>query len=178
MTSSKKLAAAAWRFSRCSCGRASEHANVKGMPRVPRDQPEDVQVPGREIDQPLGPTWKNLRTAFIWEDARHDAKLSCLTKRVMGVRRRRRRVAGYAQVKATGAGHTVTATCPNGDIVLGGGNLGGEVAGSYPSSTTSWTIVVPTTTTSRRSPRSRLRGGATVLAGRHRVSTVDRDMSA
>jgi hypothetical protein len=68
--------------------------------------------------------------------------VACLTKLVDGgVGGVAGAVAGYAQVKATGTGHTVTATCPDGDIVLGGGNLGGEVAGSYPSSNTSWTIV-------------------------------------
>jgi hypothetical protein len=96
----------------------------------------------REIDQPIAPTWKNLRTAFVWEDARHDTKLTCLTRRINGAAGGvAGAVAGYAQVKKTGTGHTVTVTCPKGDIVLGGGNIGGEAAGSYPSSSRSWTIV-------------------------------------
>jgi hypothetical protein len=95
-----------------------------------------------EIDQPRGPTWKNLRKAFIWEDARDDVKFQCLTRRVNGgAGGVAGAVAGYAQVRKTGTGHTVTVTCPKGDIVLGGGNTAGELAGSYPSSSSSWTIV-------------------------------------
>ena len=147
MTSSKKWAVAAVAMLTllvpAVAAATSEHANVKGMPEgYLAINPKTCKFLVREIDQPLGPTWKNLRTAFVWEAARHDAKLSGLTKRVDGAFGGvAGAVAGYAQVKATGAGHTVTATCPDGDIVLGGGNLGGEVAGSYPSSTTSWTIV-------------------------------------
>jgi hypothetical protein len=104
--------------------------------------PKTCKFLHREIDQPLGPTWKNLRKAFIWEDARHDAKLSCLTRRVNGAAGGvAGAVAGYARVSKTGTGHTVTVTCPDGDIVLGGGIQSGEAAGSYPSSDTTWTIV-------------------------------------
>ena len=122
---------------------AVEHLEGKGFPEGYLSiNPRTCKFVHREIDQPLGPTWKNLRTAFVWEDARHDAKLSCLTRRVNGEAGGvAGAVAGYAQVKQTGTGHTVTVTCPKGDIVLGGGNLAGEIAGSYPSSDTSWTIV-------------------------------------
>ena len=147
MTSSKKLAAVAVAFLALLVPAValatSEHASTKRFPEgYLAINPKTCKFLVREIDQPLGPAWTNLRTAFVWEDARHDAKLSCLTKKVDGAAGGvAGAVAGYAQVKATGAGHTVTATCPDGDIVLGGGNIGGEVAGSYPSSTTSWTIV-------------------------------------
>jgi hypothetical protein len=122
---------------------AVEHTASTGFPEGYLSiNPKTCKFFHREIDQPLGPTWKNLRKGFIWEDARHDAKLSCLTRRVNGAAGGvAGAVAGYAQVKKTGTGHTVTVTCPKGDIVLGGGNIGGEVAGSYPSSDTSWTIV-------------------------------------
>ena len=147
MISSKKLAAAAVAILAllvpAVAAATSEHASVKGFPKgYLAINPKTCKFLHREIDQQLGPTWKNLRTGFIWEDARHDAKMSCLTNRVNGAFGGvAGAVAGYAQVKATGPGHTVTATCPNGDIVLGGGNIGGEVAGSYPSSNSSWTIV-------------------------------------
>ena len=127
-------------------GRGPRHERARQHRGFPEGylaiNPKTCKFLVREIDQPLGPAWTNLRTAFIWEDARHDAKLSCLTKKADGAAGGvTGAVAGYAQVKATGPGQTVTATCPTGDIVLGGGNIGGEVAGSYPSSTTSWTIV-------------------------------------
>lgn len=120
-----------------------EHLDRKGFPEgYLALNPKTCKFFQREIDQPRGPSWKDLRTAVIWEDARHDAKLSCLTRRINGgAGGVAGAVAGYAQVKKTGTGHTVTVTCPKGDIVLGGGNIGGEVAGSYPSSDTSWTIV-------------------------------------
>jgi hypothetical protein len=88
-----------------------------------------------EIDQATLPTWKNLRQFAIWEDARHDAKLTCLTNRpdhTSGI-------TGYIQVRATGTGHTVTATCPTGDVVLGGGSPE-ETTGSSPSSDSAWTV--------------------------------------
>jgi hypothetical protein len=147
MTSSKKLAVAAVAILAllvpAVAAATSEHASLKGFPEgYFAMNPKTCKFLHPEIDQPLGPTWKNLRTAFVWEDARHDKKQSCLTNRVNGAAGGvAGAVAGYAQVKATGPGQTVTATCPNGDIVLGGGNIGGEVAGSYPSSNSSWTIV-------------------------------------
>jgi hypothetical protein len=47
---------------------------------------------------------------------------------------------GYTQVTATGLGKTVSATCPTGYKVTGGGSRS-ETTGSYPSSNTSWTVV-------------------------------------
>jgi hypothetical protein len=91
----------------------------------------------KEIDQATLPTWKNLRVFAIWEDARDDAKLNCLTNRsdhTSGI-------TGYIQVRATGPGHSVTATCPAGDVVLGGGIVAGESAGSYPSTNSAWTVI-------------------------------------
>lgn len=41
--------------------------------------PQTCKFVHPEIDKREGPTWKGLRTAFNWEDARHDAKLVCLT---------------------------------------------------------------------------------------------------
>jgi hypothetical protein len=95
-----------------------------------------------------------LRVYSLYEDARHDAKMSCLARH-MGQRGPRGAtgsrgpagpagpagsgLAGYVQVKATGTGATVTATCPTGDVVLGGGSPD-ETTGSYPSSTRAWTI--------------------------------------
>lgn len=52
-----------------------------------------------------------------------------------------RRSVKYSRVSATGSTQSVTATCPSGTSVVGGGNQAGEVAGSYPSSSRSWTVV-------------------------------------
>ena len=116
----------------------SEHANTEQFPPgYLQINPVTCKFLHKEIDQPTGPTWKNLRQFAIWEDARHDAKLNCLTNRpdhTAGL-------AGYVQVKATGPGHSVTATCPEGDVVLGGGIMAGESAGSYPSTNSTWTII-------------------------------------
>jgi hypothetical protein len=48
-------------------------------------------------------------------------------------------LAGYVQVTASGTGASVTVTCPEGDVVLGGGSPA-EFTASYPSSASSWTI--------------------------------------
>jgi hypothetical protein len=115
-----------------------EHASAEQFPPgYLQINPTTCKFLHKEIDQPTGPTLKDLRLFSIWEDARHDAKLSCLTNRpdhTAGV-------AGYIQVKATGPGHSVTATCPEGDVVLGGGIVAGEAAGSYPSTTSAWTVI-------------------------------------
>ena len=114
-----------------------EHANAEGFPPgYLQINPQTCKFVHPEIDQATSPTWKNLRRFTIWEDARHDAKLSCLTNRPDHTGG----VTGYVQVKATGAGQSVTATCPEGDVVLGGGNLSGEAAGSYASSSSTWTV--------------------------------------
>lgn len=122
---------------------AVEHITSSGFPEgYLKINPRTCKFIHHEIEQPRGPRWQNLRTAVVWEDARDDVKLQCLTRRVNGEAGGvAGAVAGYAQVKKTGAGHTVTVTCPRGDVVLGGGNIGGEVAGSYPSDDSSWTIV-------------------------------------
>ncbi len=114
-----------------------EHTNADGFPPgYLQINPQTCKFLHPEIDQATGPTWKNLRRFAIWEDARDDVKLSCLTNRPDHTGG----VAGYVQVKATGTGQSVTATCPEGDVVLGGGNVSGEAAGSYPSSASSWTV--------------------------------------
>jgi len=120
MTSSKKLAAAAVVLLALLVPAValatSEHASTKGFPEgYLAINPKTCKFLVREIDQPLGPAWTNLRKAFIWEDARHDTKLSCLTKKVDGASGGvAGAVAGYAQVKKTGTGATVTVTCPTG----------------------------------------------------------------
>jgi len=115
-----------------------EHAATKQFPPgYLQINPTTCRFLHKEIDQATLPTWKNLRQFTIWEDARHDAKLSCLTDRPDHTGG----LAGYVQVKATGPGPDVTATCPEGDVVLGGGIVAGESAGSYPSTSSAWTIV-------------------------------------
>jgi hypothetical protein len=113
-----------------------EHANTEQFPPgYLQINPTTCKFLQKEIDQATLPTWKNLRQFAIWEDARHDAKLTCLTNRsdhTSGL-------AKYIQVTATGPGHSVTATCPKGDVVLGGGSPS-ETAGSFPSSASSWTV--------------------------------------
>jgi hypothetical protein len=94
------------------------------------------------------------------EDSRDDVKLGCLTNKLNKARlggpgprgprgftgktgpagpAGNNALDGYVQVTATGTGSSVTAQCPAGDVVLGGGSPD-EVTGSYPSSTSSWTI--------------------------------------
>lgn len=97
-----------------------------------------------------------LRVYSLYEDARHDAKMACLSHHMGGKRGPRGfagargpagpagpagsgALAGYVQVRASGTGQTVTATCPEGDVVLGGGSPD-ETTGSYPSSQSAWTI--------------------------------------
>lgn len=116
--------------------RGSRLATCRSTRRYLQINPKTCKFLHREIDQATGPTWKNLRRFIVWEDARHDVKLQCLANRpdhTSGV-------TGYVQVKATGTGHSVTATCPEGDVVLGGGNVRGEAAGSYPSTSSAWTV--------------------------------------
>src|SRR5438034_5253886 len=100
-----------------------EHASNEGFPPgYLQINPKTCKFLHPEIDQATGPTWKNLRRFVVWEDARHDVKLQCLANRADRVSG----VTGYVHVKATGTGHSVTARCPEGDVVLGGGNVTGE----------------------------------------------------
>jgi hypothetical protein len=141
MTTHKKLIAAAVAAVALAvpaiANATGEHASAAGFPPgYLQINPVTCKFLHPEIDQPTLPTWRNLRKFAIWEDARHDAKLNCLTNRpdhTAGL-------AGYVQVKATSAGANVTATCPTGDVVLGGGITSGEAAGSYPSSASTWTV--------------------------------------
>ncbi len=88
-----------------------------------------------EIDLPLGPTVAKLARAYSWDDARHDVKGACQSNKPDpdGT------IIGYVQVTAHGAGPSVTAQCPAGDVVLGGGSPD-ETTGSYPSGVSAWTI--------------------------------------
>ena len=91
-----------------------------------------------EIDVKPSPGERYARA----EDSRDDAKLSCLTRKINQPKTTPDvdGVAGYTQVSASGTGQTVTAQCPAGDVVLGGGSPD-EVTGSYPSTASAWTVV-------------------------------------
>jgi hypothetical protein len=91
----------------------------------------------KEVDLRPGPGEPYARA----EDLRHDALDNCLRRRVNQSKAKPDTdgVTGYTQVSASGTGKSVTATCPAGDVVLGGGSPD-EVTGSYPSSATTWTV--------------------------------------
>lgn len=146
---------------------ATEASRVAGIaPSQFQINPKTCRFLHREID-PVTPkaslfgrvnvviAINDLRTYSLYEDMRHDVKMSCLSNH-MGQRgpagpagargpagpagpAGSGGVAGYVQVKATGTGASVTATCPTGDVVLGGGSPD-ETTGSYPSSQSSWTV--------------------------------------
>ena len=129
----------------CLALAASALAAAEHVSRGAAVNPKTCKFLTPEKDPATGPTWKNLRTYVIYEDARHDAKVACLQNHMGGKRGPAgpagpAGVSGYVQVKATGTTHTVTATCPQGDVVLGGGSPS-ETTGSYPSSTSAWTVV-------------------------------------
>lgn len=113
---------------------ASEHA----VPSSAQVNPQTCHFTHPERDPATGPTWKNLRTYVIYEDARHDAKMACLANHMP--KPTLPPALHYTQVTATGTGQTVTATCPTGYEVTGGGSKS-ETTGSYPSSTSAWTVV-------------------------------------
>lgn len=103
-----------------------------------------------EVDPMTGPTWLDLRAYVLYEDARHDAKLRCLTSHLGTVKAGPRGpqgptgpagVSGYTRVAAPidTAKLAASATCPTGDVVIGGGATI-EVAGSYPSTDSTWTV--------------------------------------
>jgi hypothetical protein len=116
---------------------AGEHANTSPASAV---NPKTCRFLQREKDPKTGPTWKNLRTYVIYEDARHDAKMACLARHMPKPANPVNVKFGYTQVTATGLGKTVTATCPAGYKVTGGGSRS-ETTGSYPSSNSSWSVV-------------------------------------
>lgn len=109
-----------------------------------------------EIDVAPGPG----EPYAIAEDARQDVLNRCLRHRLgkvgvgkpgpagpAGPRGARGRTGaagigaldGYTQVTASGTGAVVTVSCPTGDVVLGGGSAS-ETAGSWPSSTSAWSV--------------------------------------
>jgi hypothetical protein len=78
----------------------------------------------------------------IAEDARHDAKMNCLTNLVNTLKKKIGSPATllYKTAFATGTGERVTATCPAGYFVTGGGSHS-ETAGSYEEGSDAWTVV-------------------------------------
>jgi hypothetical protein len=116
---------------------AGEHASASPATAV---NPKTCRFLHREVDPKTGPTWKNLRTYVVYEDARHDAKMACLARHMPKPVAPVKVKFGYTQVAASGLGKTVTATCPAGYKVTGGGSRS-ETTGSYPSSNSSWTVV-------------------------------------
>jgi hypothetical protein len=148
---------------------SSEAANTAGISKSQLQiNPKTCRFVHREID-PLTPKAQAslssavvavnmLRVYALYEDARHDVKMACLAHHMGGSGKRGPRgprgvrgpagpagpagsgaLAGYTQVRASGTGATVTATCPTGDVVLGGGSPD-ETTGSYPSSNTAWSV--------------------------------------
>jgi hypothetical protein len=112
---------------------AAEQSNVRlGLPAGYLTlNPTTCRFAIPERDRAEGPTWRQLRTAFDWEDARHDAKTACLAHRKPRL--------STVIVTSSGTGAAVTAVCPAGYRVSGGGSPD-EVTGSSASSTTSWTV--------------------------------------
>lgn len=68
------------------------------------------------------------------EDSRDDVKMSCLANR-----KPPKATLQYKRVLAVGTGQSVTAGCPSGWLVFGGGSQS-EVKGSYPATDDSWTV--------------------------------------
>jgi hypothetical protein len=92
--------------------------------------PTTCKLEPPEAPDSAGHTLASLKRFVIREDEIHDRVMSCLKKRHVH----------YTRVHVTGTTASVTATCPAGTRVTGGGNEAGEAAGSYPSSSRSWTV--------------------------------------
>ncbi len=156
MTTHKKLIAAAVAVVALAvpaiASATGEHASTAGFPPgYLQINPVTCRFLHPEIDQPTGPTWKNLRKFAIWEDARHDAKLNCLTNRPDHTGG----LAGYVQVKATSTGSERDGDLPDGRRRAGRGH---QKRRSPPAPThpapRHGRSTAPTTTTWRRSPSS------------------------
>ena len=102
-----------------------------------------------EVDLSTG-TFPHLRAYTLREDGIHDNVMSCLRRRVFSLKAGapgpqgpagKNGVSGYVRVSAPIDFKQASASvsCPAGDKVLGGG-ADVEVAGSYPSSDTTWTV--------------------------------------
>lgn len=96
----------------------------------------------KEVDVRPSPSEAYARA----EDIRHDALDNCLRHRVNSFKVKAPApdadgVTGYVRVTATinFKQTSATASCPSGDVVLGGG-ASVEVEGSYPSSDAAWTV--------------------------------------
>jgi hypothetical protein len=150
-----------------------ESANVKLPPGTTAINPKTCKFLHKEVDPPTpGPgttlagaelAIRTLRVYTLYEDARHDAKMACLTHH-MGTNGKRgpagpagpagprgargpagptgSGLAGYVRVSAPINFKQASAavSCPTGDVVLGGGATV-EVEGSYPSSDSTWIVL-------------------------------------
>jgi hypothetical protein len=131
------IAAAAATLATGTAFAAGEHANTSPATAV---NPKTCRFLHREVDPKTGPTWKNLRTYVVYEDARHDAKMACLarhmTKPAAPVEGEVRLHPGHRHR----AGQDGDGDVPAGYKVTGGGSRS-ETTGSYPSSNSSWSVV-------------------------------------
>jgi hypothetical protein len=133
---------------------AGSSAPIADSARVPTSGPNAINPANckflhREIDvvTDLGTLEQKLAENGrydIAEDARHDAKMNCLTNLVNTLKKRIVQPAApvslhYMRVLASGTGATVTAGCPSKFRVVGGGSQS-EVEGSYPSTNQTWTV--------------------------------------
>lgn len=117
---------------------ASEHANLipAGAPSgYLAINPQTCKFIHPEIDVRPSATERYARA----EDARDDAKLSCLTRKIDSAKVVKPGALNYKSVTATGTGATVTAQCPAGYYVTGGGSHS-EVTGSYPTGNDAWVV--------------------------------------
>lgn len=114
---------------------AGETANVKLPPGYLKINPVTCKFIHPEQDISTGPSWHNLQTYVLREDARHDVKEACLTNR-----KPPKAQLLYQRVVAVGTGHTVTVGCPPGYLVVSGGSQS-ETTGSYPATDDTWTVV-------------------------------------
>jgi hypothetical protein len=90
--------------------------------------PRTCRFVHREIDVKPTPNERYARA----EDSRDDVKMNCLANRGAQLQ--------YKSVFASGTGHTVTAQCPAGYYVSGGGSQS-ETTGSWPVGNDAWTVV-------------------------------------
>lgn len=130
-------------------GAGVAHASGESALSVPASvlkiNPHTCRFATAEVDPRVPAAGSTLRSVIaaetanrrydVYEDARHDAKLSCVAK--MAAHRGR---LDYQTAFASGTGQTVTATCPAGYYVTGGGSHS-ETTGSYEQGNDAWTVV-------------------------------------